>query len=148
MILIDVNVLVYAHREDADRHEEYRGWLENAIGGDAPFGVADLGLSGFLRVVTHRRIFATPTPVEKALTFVDELRAQPNCVVVEPGRRHWDIFANLCREAGATGNLVPDCYFAAMAIESGCEWITTDVDFARFSGLKHRHPLGSRHLDG
>lgn len=98
-------------------------------------------LSGFLRIVTHLRIFTPPTPMEPALTFVERLRAQHTAVHVRPGRRHWEIFARLCREAGARGNLVPDAYLAALAIESGCELVTTDRDFSRFQGLRWRHPL-------
>jgi predicted nucleic acid-binding protein len=64
-------------------------------------------------------------------------------VVVSPGPHHWDIFSRLCKSAGAKGNLVPDAFFAAMAIENGCEWITTDRDFSRFSELRWRHPLQS-----
>jgi toxin-antitoxin system PIN domain toxin len=141
MILPDVNVLVYAHRGDAPDHVRYAGWLEDLARSDAAFGLAQLVLSGFLRVVTHPRIFMPPTPVEDALTFVEGLRARPNCVPVAPGARHWDLFVSLCRRAGARGNLVPDAYLAALAIESGCEWITTDRGFARFPGLRWRHPL-------
>ena len=67
----------------------------------------------------------------------------PNRVEVVPGERHWAIFSRLCREAGARGNLIPDAWFAALAIESGCEWITTDRDYARFPGLRWRHPLAT-----
>jgi predicted nucleic acid-binding protein len=77
----------------------------------------------------------------EALTFVEHLRGQPTCVVVAPGPRHWQIFTSLCQTRGVRGNLVPDAYFAAMAIESGSEWITTDRDFARFPGLRWRHPF-------
>lgn len=142
MVLLDVNVLVYAHREDAQRHGEYRAWLEETIASDSAYGVADVVLSGFVRVVTHRAVFEVPTPLGKALAFANQVRDQANCVRVAPRSRHWEIFTRLCREAGATGNLVPDCYLAALAIESGCEWITTDHDFARFDGLRFRHPLG------
>ncbi|MFN8631711.1 MAG: PIN domain-containing protein [Chloroflexota bacterium] len=69
------------------------------------------------------------------------MRAQPNAVVVTPGPRHWDLFVRLRAAAGAKGNLVPDADLAALAIESGCEWITTDRDFSRFPGLRWRHPL-------
>ncbi|MSR20334.1 MAG: type II toxin-antitoxin system VapC family toxin [Gemmatimonadetes bacterium] len=141
MILLDVNVLVYAHRKDAARHDEYRAWLENALTGAQPYGLSDLVLSGFLRVVTHPRVFRDPTPVAEALAFVDAVRDRSNRVRVEPGPRHWDIFRELCRRAEARGNLVPDAYLAAMAIESGAEWITTDGDFRRFAGLRTRHPL-------
>jgi toxin-antitoxin system PIN domain toxin len=76
-----------------------------------------------------------------ALAFVEEVRDQPNCVIVRPGPRHWELFTDLCRRVNARGNLVPDAYLAALAIESGSEWITTDRDYARFPGLRWRHPL-------
>jgi len=141
VILPDVNVLVYAHRRDAGRHDEYRAWLEEAISGPLPYGLSDLVLSGFVRVVTHPRVFRDPTPLADALSFVRAVRDRPGRVPVEPGPRHWSIFLDLCAESRVRGNLVPDAYFAALAIESGSEWITTDGDFARFPGLKTRHPL-------
>jgi hypothetical protein len=144
LVLLDVNVLVYAHRADTDRHDEYRAWLEDTINAERAYGIADLVLSGFLRVVTHPGVFEEPSPLDQALAFANEVRDQPNCVRVAPRDRHWGIFKRLCREAGAAGNLVPDCWLAALAIESGSEWITTDRDFARFTELKHRHPLGSQ----
>lgn len=142
MVLADVNVLVYAHRSDANRHAEYRRWLEELINGDAAFGISELALSGFLRVATHPRVFLDPSPLAAALEFVQKIRARPNCVVLPPGERHWNIFEGLCRAASARGNMIPDAYFAALAIEHGAEWITTDRDYARFPGLRWRHPLG------
>jgi len=142
MQLVDVSVLVHAHREDAPRHPEFLAWLTGVLAGDQAYGVADLVLSGFLRVVTHPRVFNPPSPIEAALAFADEVRGQPHCVPVVPGPRHWGIFGRLCREAGVKGNLVPDAYLAALAIESGSEWVTTDLDFSRFRGLRWRHPLG------
>ena len=98
-------------------------------------------LSSFVQIVTNSRIFRVPTPTEEPLTFAEQLLAPPHCVSVRPGPRHWDIFVRLCRESAARGPLVPDAYFAALAIEAGCEWITTDRDYARFQGLRWRHPL-------
>lgn len=141
MILPDVNVLVYAFRQDGPEYPMYRHWLESTVGSDAAFGLADLVLSGFLRVVTHPRVFSYPTPIRTALAFTEELRAMPNAVPVSPGPRHWSIFHRLCSNAGAKGNLVPDAFLAALAIESGSEWITTDRGFSRFPGLRWRHPL-------
>jgi len=141
MILLDVNVLVYAHRQDVAEHALYRTWLEGVVDSDAAFGMSDLVLGGFLRIVTSPRIFASPTPVETAIGFAEKLRALPNCVPIAPGPRHWSIFCRLCREAGAKGNLVPDAFLAALAIESGSEWITADRGFSRFPGLRWRHPL-------
>ena len=141
MILPDVNVLVYAFREDAEDHKAYRRWLEEVVSRDETFALADVVLSGFLRVVTHPRVFREPAPVKRAVAFAEALRGQDNCVVLAPGRRHWEIFTGLCVEAHATGNLIPDAFLAALAVEAGCEWITTDRDYARFPGLRWRHPL-------
>ena len=141
MILSDVNVLIYAHREDAADHRRFRRWLEDVIAGPEAFGVADLVLSGFLRVVTHPRIFDPPTPLPAAIEFCDFVRDQPNAVIVAPGDRHWQIFTDLCTRARVRGDLVADAFLAALAIESGCEWITTDRDYSRFPGLRWRHPF-------
>ena len=143
MLLTDVNVLVYAHREDAADHERYKAWLEEVVNGAEAFAMADIVCSGFLRIVTHPSVFVPPSPLDDALAFVEAIRAQPNCVVVAPGQRHWEIFRELCRSSGVRGNLVPDAYLAALAIESGSEWITTDGDYGRFAGLRWRRPFGS-----
>lgn len=94
-----------------------------------------------MRIVTHPKIFRGPTPLDQALTFTEQIRSRPTCVPIAPGPRHWRVFTGLCRETQARGNLVPDAYLAALAIESGSEWITTDRDYARFPGLRWRHPL-------
>ena len=134
-------MLVYAHRGGTPEHERIGEWLEALLNGSAPVGFASLVLSGVLRVVTHPRVFAQPTPLDAALEFVESLRGSPSAVEVAPGPRHWKIFAELCRATGARGNRVPDAYLAAIAIESGSEWITTDRGFARFEDLRWRHPL-------
>jgi hypothetical protein len=141
MLLCDVNVLVYAHRADAVDHALYRGWLESVLASDAAYGVSELVLSAFVRVVTHPRIFREPTPLDAALAFAAEVRDRANAVVMAPGPMHWAIFTRFCRECGVKGSLVSDAYLAALALESGCEWITTDRDYARFPGLSWRHPL-------
>lgn len=108
---------------------------------DAGFGLADVVLSGFLRVVTHPRVFSSPTPLADAFAEASALRAQPNRVPLEPGPRHWSIFERLCRDTRARGSLVADAYLAALAIEAGCEWVTADQDYTRFSGLRVSSPL-------
>ena len=140
MIQIDVNILVEAFREDAPRFPVVRLWLERALDSGELVGVSDLVLSGFLRVVTHPRVFDPPTPLDDALEYVEILRRHPSCVVVSPGKRHWSIFVRLCRQAEARGNLIPDAFLAALAIETGSEWITTDRDFSRFAGLRWSTP--------
>jgi uncharacterized protein len=143
MLLVDVNVLVYAGRADAVDHDRYADWLNDLVSGDQAFGMSDLVFSAFLRIVTNPRIFKNPSTMAEALAFVEAVRRCPQCVSMSPGPRHWRIFADLCRNAGVRGSLVSDTYFAALAIESGSEWITTDRDYARFPGLRWRHPLAS-----
>jgi len=141
LILIDVNVLLYAHREELPDHQAYRDWLTATVNGDAAYGMSDLVLSSFVRIITNPKIFRPPTPLVQAIDAANALRGQPTCVPVRPGLMHWDLFVRLCRETGAKGGLVTDAYLAALAIESGAEWITTDRDFSRFPGLRWRHPL-------
>lgn len=146
MILVDVNVLIYAHREESKDHGRYREWLSGAVGGPHSFGMSELVLSAFIRLVTNPKIFKDPTPIEKAVEFANALRERPTCVLVVPGPRHWEIFVDLCHRASVKGALVSDAYLAALAIESGSEWMTTDRDYARFPGLHWRHPLEVDHV--
>lgn len=140
-MLIDANVLVYAYRKDAERHGEYLDWLEEALSSEPAFGVVGMVLSSFIRIVTHPGIFAKPTSTQDAFAFAEFIRNSPNAVRASPQENHWEIFHRLSRQAGAKGNLIPDAFLAALAIESGGTWYTADRDFARFQGLKWRHPL-------
>jgi toxin-antitoxin system PIN domain toxin len=102
--------------------------------------VSELVLRGFMRVVTPPKVCERPTPLAVALEVVNQIRSQPHAVPIRPGPRHWAMFEKLLRASDATGNLVPDAYHAALAIESGCDWITTDKGFLRFAGWRARHP--------
>ncbi len=141
MFLMDVNVLVYAHREDTPDHLMYREWLESIINGNAAFAYSELVLSGFLRVVTHPRVFEIPSALSSAVRFVTQIREANQAVCLAPGPMHWKIFLECLEQIDAKGNDIPDAYHAALAMEWGCEWVTTDKGFKRFKGLKNRHPL-------
>lgn len=141
MMLIDTNILINAHRPEADRHVEFRDWLANLVNSPEPYAVADFALTGMIRIVTSSRIFPDPTPQQIALEFAERVRGQPHAMIVAPGARFWPIFKDLCSAAGARGNLIPDAYLAALAIEHGCEFVTTDKDFRKFPGLRSRHPF-------
>ena len=136
-----MNVLVYAFRGDSAEHVAYRAWLAETTGRPDPFAVATSTLSGFLRIVTNPRIFPVPAPLPDAVSFLRALRDQPNCVVLTPGPHHLELFLDLCLRAKATAKLVPDAELAALAIDNGCELASADRDFARFPGLRWRHPL-------
>jgi len=140
MILPDVNVLIYAFRPEMSEHRRCNRWLQGAVDGDARFGMSPLALGALVRVTTNPRSWSIPSSIEDAFKFCDRLLADPLCQIVEPGERHWDIFRRLCIETGTRGPRVTDAWFAALAIEWGCEWITLDHDYARFPGLKWSVP--------
>lgn len=96
---------------------------------------------GFVRVVTHPRAFPVPDSHGAARSFVDALRSSEVALVIEPGPRYPEIFAEFCRVTGAAGNAVPDVHLAAVAIESGAELVTHDRGFARFPGLRLSDPI-------
>jgi hypothetical protein len=143
VFLPDVNVLIYAHRAEAVEHERYKDWLAALVSSHAPFALSDLVSVGFVRIVTNNRIWSGPTPPEMALEFIARLRRRRNCRPVQPGPEGWTIFAKLVAHTKARGKLVADAQHAAIAIEHGCELVTTDGDFARFPGLRFCHPLGA-----
>ena len=138
---MDANILVYAFRRDADRHLEFSEWLETCFSRETNVGYSEFVLSAFVGIVTHPKIFAKPSTGKEAFAFTETFKSQPNAIRISPQENHWDIFQRLCFDAGAKGNLIPDAYLAALAIESGSTWLTCDRDFARFKGLKWRHPL-------
>jgi len=140
LILPDVNVLVHAFRRDAADHDLCHSWLGRVLNGESRYGMSPQVLSGVVRVTTHAKVWKRPSALAEVLRFGELLLGQPHCVVIQPSDGHWRIFSRLCREADARGNLVPDAWFAAMAIEAGCEWVTLDRDYARFPGLKWRAP--------
>ena len=141
MILPDVNILIYAVDPTAADHDRYRQWLGSVIHGDATYGMSPQVLSSVVRILTNPKAFHKTQPLEQVLGFANMLIDRPNCQIIQPGPRHWQIFCKLCRQGNARGNLVPDAWLAALAIESGCEWITLDRDFRRFEGLRWRAPF-------
>ena len=140
MIQPDVNILIGALRDDAPHHDAVSRWLAGTLSGGEELGLTPAVVGGYLRIVTHPRIYAKPTPLDVAIGHIETLRDNEMVVDARPGPRHWEILARLCRAADARGALVSDAAHAATAIEHGATWITFDRDFARFPRLKWRHP--------
>jgi len=133
MQMPDVTILVYAHREESPGHERYAEWLKALALGPEPFALSESVAHGFLRIVTNPRIFDPPSTMPHAFRFLDALITRRGCSMIRPGPRHWSIFRGLCERGSCKGKLVGDAVHAALAIESGCEWVTADTDFARFA---------------
>jgi len=141
MLMPDVNILIYAHREEEQCHEPYAKWLKTVIDGVEPFALSVLVAAGFLRIVTNRRIYEDPTPLPIALAFIEQMTGHPRCRKMIPSESHLDETIRLCRGASATGKLVADAQHAALAISGGCTWVTRDRDFSKFEphGLRWQH---------
>ncbi len=140
MRLLDINVVLAAHRDDHPHFEAARAWLDDALAARAPFSVTDLVAGSFLRIATNRRIFSIPTPLPDAFAYLRALRNQPGHVPLGPGPLHLEILERLCNDADARGDLVADAQLAAVAIEHACELVSFDRDFARFTDLRWTRP--------
>jgi toxin-antitoxin system PIN domain toxin len=141
VIIPDVNILIGAFRGDDPHFDVLNPWLARVVSGPEVLALTDSICAGYVRIVTHPRIFDFPTDLEEALDHVAVLRARPNTAVVGPGPRHWDVMAGLCRRAGVRGSHVSDAYRAAVAIEHGATFATLDRGFGRFPGLHWCSPL-------
>jgi toxin-antitoxin system PIN domain toxin len=141
MILPDVNVLIFACRVGAPEHPSHAAWLSRIVGSDESFAISPQVLGSVIRIMTHRATFGRSYALSDALRFCNALTSRPNCKIVQPGPMHWEIFCELCHKSSAHGNLVQDAWFAALAIERDCEWITHDTDYGRFPGLRWRPPF-------
>lgn len=137
MLLPDVNVLLAAFRSDHDHHRRARAFVEAARGSSEVLGLSDVALVSVVRLATNVRVFVRPDTTEAVLAYVDALLAPPG-QVIRAGATHWTRFAELCRQLGLRGNLVPDGYLAALALEQNAELITFDRGFGRYPGLRWR----------
>ncbi len=140
MMLPDVNVMIAAFRIDHVHHTQCRQWLDFTLGSVKRLGISPLALAAVVRITTNTRAFAAPSSPGEATGFGDDLFANRNVVAILPGASQWRLFAQLCISLDIRGQLVTDAWFAALAIEQECEWVTLDRDFARFPGLKWRVP--------
>ena len=140
MLLLDVNVVVAAHRDDHVHYAQVRGWFEDVLAGIEPFAVPMLVWTSFLRLVTNGRVFNPPTQLDDAFAFIDAVCAQPHHLLLGPGPDHMMFLRRLCEEANTTGDLIPDAALAAIALEHDCTVASIDRDFARFSSIDHVVP--------
>jgi toxin-antitoxin system PIN domain toxin len=137
---VDVNVLIDAHRHDQPGHDVVSAWLDAARRGREPLGVPSVTASGFLRIVTHPRVFREPTPTPMAVDFIERLLRSPAAQTMTPGDRHVEIFTSYCLDLALKGNDIPDAYLAALAVEQGATFVTGDRGFRRFRDLRVLRP--------
>jgi uncharacterized protein len=141
MIVVDVNLLLYAVVTGFPQHERARSWWESVLNDRDEVGLSSPSLFGFLRIVTNPRILEQPLHIGEALTFVQQWLARPNVGYLVPGPRHLAIAFALLEDLGTGGNLTTDVQLAALALENDGEVHSSDADFGRFAGLRWVNPL-------
>lgn len=141
MIVVDLNLLVYATNEDALLHERARRWWESLLSRGEAVGLAWTVVLGFLRLTTNHKVMPRPLAPEQAMAIIEDWFAQPSVRPLEPTERHWEILKEILTPLGTAGNLTSDAHLAALAIEHGARLFSTDNDFARFAGLRWLNPL-------
>lgn len=141
MILVDANLLVYAHVDTFSQHQAAHEWLNGQINDVDLVGLPWPSLLAFVRLVSNPRIFDRPLPIKDAWRQVECWLAAESASVPLPTERHRDILAPLMRSIDGRANLVPDAHLAALAIEHGLTLCSCDQDFARFEGLRWLNPL-------
>ena len=141
MILLDANLLVYAHVESLPQHSKARDWLDERLNGAAPVGLPWPSLLGFLRLTTNPRVFERPLTMARAWRQVTSWLDCDPVWIPGPTEKHQQILEPLLAEVGGRSNLVPDAHLAALAIEHGLILCSTDGDFARFASLRWENPL-------
>jgi len=141
VILVDANLLLYAHVSNFPQHETAREWLDGKLNGAAPVGLPWESLLAFLRLVTNPRVFEQPETTTAAWGQVQAWLTCANVWIPLPTERHRAVLGDLLSATGAHANLVPDSHLAALAIEHGLVLCSSDGDFARFPGLRWENPL-------
>jgi len=142
MIAVDTNLLVYAHREDADLHRPALDCLTGLATGGGRWAIPWPCLHEFLAVVTHPRIYAPPTPMETALRAMRVWGESPGCELIGEGPDYLAILGRLLHASRCTGPMVHDARIAAICLHHGVKELwSCDRDFSRFSELRVRNPL-------
>ena len=141
MILVDANLLVYAHVITFAQHEPARIWLDSRLGGPAQVGLPWPSLLSFVRLISNPRVFERPQSIPEAWSQVEKWLSCPTAWIQLPTTHHRQILAGLLKETPLRANHIPDAHLAALAIEYGLTLCSTDSDFARFPGVVWQNPL-------
>ena len=141
MILVDANLLIYAHITSSDHHSEARAWLSTQLDAGSRVGIPWASMLAYLRITTNPRVYARPLTIHAASEDVASWLALPGVWIPEPTDQHASVLLRLLRAGSAHGNLVPDAHLAALALEHGLTLMTADRGFGRFAGLRFENPL-------
>jgi toxin-antitoxin system PIN domain toxin len=142
MIAVDSNLLVYAHREDSPWHHAAYARIVELAEGPGAWAIPWPCIHEFLSIVTHPRIYAPPTPLEKAINQVEAWLESPSLVLLSESGDYWPQLRSILQTGRVSGAQVHDARVAALCRQHGVsELWTIDRDFSRFPGLTVRNPL-------
>ncbi|MEI7864638.1 MAG: type II toxin-antitoxin system VapC family toxin [Chthoniobacterales bacterium] len=141
MIVPDINLLIYAYNRRDPHHEPAKSWWEAALNGSTPVGIPWVTSSGFIRIITNRRILTEPLSPYDAVGLVRTWLDQTGVIILQPGPKFAGLFLGYLEKLGTAGNLATDAQLAALAVENQAELQSNDTDFSRFEGLRWRNPL-------
>jgi uncharacterized protein len=140
VIVLDVNILLYAYGAASPHHQKARACVEKLFSGAEPVGLPWLTIVAFLRIGTNPRLPGARS-ITEAVNEVERWLRQPSVRILSPDDDHWPVLRQMVIEGQASGPLVSDAEVAALTIESGGVLYTADRDFARFPGLRWVNPL-------
>lgn len=135
MYLPDNNILINAFRADTQHHQVAKVWIEEMLNGGQSIRLFPTVETGFLRIVTHPKLFSPPSSMEEAAAFLSALCDVPNVDVCPWGAEDRDLWLKLCADMQLVGNDCNDAMLAALAIGRGLHLVTFDKGFSRFKGL-------------
>ena len=141
MILVDANILLYAEDSLSEHHEAARVWWDEQLSGSEPVALCWPVLTAFIRIGSNVRLHKRPLTLKEAVDRVQSWLEQPGVRILTPTEQHWAVFQRMLRAGNASANLVSDAHLAALAVEHNCTLASSDMDFARFRGLKWRNPI-------
>jgi uncharacterized protein len=142
MIIPDINLLVYAYNADSRAHIPAKIWWEESLNSsDISIGIPTAVLLGFIRIVTHPRVFPSPIDAAKAVSYVQSWLTIPHVELLTPGPNHFSILKDLVSHLGSAGSMTTDAHVAAFAVENSAVVYSNDMDFLRFPQIKTKNPL-------
>jgi len=139
-VLVDANLLLWAHHRGFPQHERAREWIASALTDIPVVGIPWPSVLAFLRVSTHPRAFEQPLHIGTAWAVVEAWLSRPNVRTPAPTDAHADLLGQLLISGRAAANHTTDAHLAALAIEWGLVLVSADRDFARYPGLRWHDP--------
>jgi toxin-antitoxin system PIN domain toxin len=144
MILIDVNVLLYAENAHARENPAAKAWWESTLAARTEIAFEWLTIVAFLRLTANPKIFPAPLSIDQALRRIDLWLQRDHIHIVAAGPRHWPIYSKLVRDGALRGNSLNDAHLAAIAMENDWVLCSSDTGFAHYAGLRWFNPLSTK----